>query len=110
MKNQKINNTQVLVGQPVNYPNELISSMKNIFEFQTGVQKAFIACIQYADPKSSSKILVGLGVNGDIEKIISDIRIQIENYDTNQIEFTDAVNGKFNNYFSKIKPFYNRII
>lgn len=107
MTNQKTNNNEVLIGQPIDYPAELVLSMKNIFNLEKRIQKAYLACIQYPDPQVAPKILIGLEVTGDIEIIISNILAYMENYDIKQLEFIDATKGQFMNYFSKIKPFYN---
>lgn len=110
MVNQKLNDTQVLVGQPIHYPSELMIFMSEIFDLEKSIKKAYLACIQFADPKLSLKILIGLEVSGDVEKIISNILIHMQDHQIKQFEFADATQGQFQNYFMKIKPFYSRKI
>jgi len=103
-------NNQVLIGQPIDYPIESLLLMKNIFDQEKGVLRAYLACIQYPDPESFPKILIGLEVDGEIENIIPTIMVHVngKNFDYMQVEFTDAKNGQFKSYFLKIKPFYDQ--
>lgn len=110
MTNQKINNAKVLIWQPKEYPTELILLMKNIFSLDKRIKNAYLAYMQYADPNASPNILIGLEVDENFEIVIANLKAQMQSYDYANLEFTDANNGPFKNYFSNLLPFYARDI
>jgi len=109
MNNKKANGLQVLIGQPINYPSELVQFLKKYFEYNSKIKKAYLAIIQYPVPTLTPRLLIGLEVTSGIEKIIDDLQFQIEKKEliVGKIDFTDAINGEYRNYFLKTEPFYN---
>lgn len=102
---------QVLIGQPKVYPETLIQEMKKFFNQNLSVKKVYLACIQYPEPNISPKLIVGIK---NIENSLAPIVLDLENYLSSkkiklmEIDFVDADHEPFNNYFSKIKPFYSK--
>jgi SseB protein C-terminal domain len=98
---------QVLLSVAKSYPNKLISFLNKSLPYIKGIKSAYMASIQYpSDPYP--KVLIGLVVDGEINEIIIDLSKQAEasQIPLEMIEFTDAINGYFQNYFSQIDPFY----
>ncbi len=101
---------QTLIGKPLNYSYNLISLITKFIESKKDVKKAYLACIQYPDQKYLPKILIGLDVVDDISGIILELQSHLNKnrHSLNEIEFTDAINSQFKDYFLKINPFYER--
>lgn len=99
--------TQVLIGQPKPYPDILVLEMKNAFKNDLSVKKAYLACIQYPKPNTPVKLLIG--IDGDditstaskLESYLLKKGIRLE-----EVDFVNADEDPFKNYFLKIGAFY----
>lgn len=104
----KANDTRVLVGQPINYPYEFLLKIKDFLKLRSEVKKAYLACIQYPNPRLQPILLIGLEVSENFEKIIIDLEkhLSTEKKLDEKVEFVDVPVSQFKEYFSKISPFY----
>ena len=103
-----MNNQQVLLGQPIDYPHGLFALMKPFFEGTLGVKKAYLASIQYTDSSLSPKLLIGLDTHHELKDVVQQFEAYMKDKDavTELIEFVSANRPPFQGYFSKITPFY----
>lgn len=103
---------QVLIGQPLDYPSELITSLKNIMSLDVNIRRAYLAYIQYSDKLIPQKLLIGLEVVSYVNEHIALLKnkLDLENIDIRGVEFSDAINGPFKSYFCKIEPFYSSVL
>ena len=107
MTKNKKENMQVLIGQPIEYPEKIVVLVKEFLTKNKNIKKAYLACIQYPDPNISPKILIGLEVKQGIKEIINDLEKKLIINNLNEIvELTDVNDMNFKEYFSKIDPFY----
>ena len=53
-------NNEVLIGQPLELPVNLMSTLTTFFSHIREVKSAYIACIQYPTPNAQPKLLIGL--------------------------------------------------
>jgi hypothetical protein len=69
---------QVLISQPVNYPQALVDALKSLFSRQPEVERAYLA--QMHDPAASASplLIVGVQASGDVAEIMSDAGIAIQ--------------------------------
>ncbi len=104
-------NQQVMLGQPLDYPYVLVSTLKQFFGGISGIKSAYLACIQYADSSLSPKLLIGLDTTHDVEKVVC----MFEEYMCDKpvfnepLEFVSANSEPFSGYFSRIEPIYKKI-
>lgn len=108
--------TQVLIGQPANYPQKLVDSLKILFNKTKEIKKAYLC--HFYNPKSNElpHILIGIEVtkNSNWNKIISQVGIVTKGI-TNEIVDFIRVNkiekeSETINYYlvNNTKSFYSR--
>ena len=101
--------TQVLIGQPKYYPHDLVFILIEYFTLNSEIKKAYLGCIQYPNTSDGIKILICIDTNADIYKIISMMSEKLDSiFMKSNVDFIDFNESQFKNYFSKIKPFYER--
>jgi hypothetical protein len=103
--------TRVLIGQPANYPTELVEALKRLFAERKDVKRAWLAHFQ--DPARDAKAhsLVALEVAGEWDEIAAAVVIVARDtpfpdppLDLLQITGQEGVED----YFKSIEPFYER--
>jgi hypothetical protein len=103
--------TEVLIGQPSNYPTELVEALKRLFAGRKDVKRAWLA--HFCNPSRDEKphTLVALEVTGDWDAIARDVGIVVQDtplpdppVDLLQITGRSGVED----YFKGIEPFYAR--
>ena len=104
--------TQVFIGQPSNYPQELVDVLKRVFNKNKEVKRAYLG--HFMNPKRDEKAhtLIALEVSGEWEKIMSEVGIvardiKIPDPPIDFIQITGK--GGIEDYFLKeCKTFYVR--
>lgn len=103
--------TQVLLGQPVNYPHELADSLARLFKSIPRVKRAYLA--HFFNPERGEKpnTLVAIEASGDWFEVVSqaglvarDINVPDPPVDFLRLTFQEGLG----NYFKAQKPFYQR--
>lgn len=105
--------TEVMIGQSSNYPNDLVKSLTHFFHATKSVNRAYLA--HYFDPAKDEKphTLVGIEITGDWDDVINKVGLVcrgIEIPDT-PLDFVQITGqGGFRDYFlgNECKPFYKR--
>lgn len=62
--------TQVLLGQPSEYPTQMINSLKQLLAKHRNVKRAFLALMHDASTDQKPHLIVGIEADGDIELIM----------------------------------------
>lgn len=104
--------TQVMIGQPKNYPHELVDALKRLFAKNKKVKRAWLA--HFMDPSVDQQphTLIAVEAEGDFESVSSDIGLVARNVtipdppmDVIQVTGRGGLEGYFLN---ESKPFYER--
>lgn len=108
--------TQVFIGQPADYPKELVNGLKKIFRNNPSVQTAFLA--HYHNP-SEDKVphtLIGVDNVGDWNIMIDEVGVVLSHFGTKEkpidvFKIDKDEKGGISEYFLlEIKPFYKKKI
>lgn len=103
--------TQVLIGQPKNYPTELVDALTRLFKGKKEVKRAWVA--HFFNPQEDEKphTLVGIEASGDFDSVVLEasavagsIRVPDPPVDFIRVTGKDGVAS----YFRKAKSFYER--
>jgi len=104
--------TQILLGQPSNYPTELVEALKRFFQQKPEVRRAWVA--RYVNPQQgpNGHTLIAIDTNGDwnqlmpaVGHVIQSVKVPELPVDVMQIRPGDS--GGFSDYFlTKTAPFY----
>ena len=110
----KINNSKdmrILIGQPKIYPENIVMEMKIFFNSNLLVRKAFLACVQYPNPDLPLKLIIGIEADNMEEIFIKfEEYLKIKKIKIAGVEFVNANDSPFKDYFLKINPFYEKYL
>jgi len=104
--------TQVLLGQPANYPNEFVEALKRLFVKDKRVQRAWLA--HFHDPTRDEKphTLIAIDAPGMYEEVSADIGVVAANVviPDPPVDVMPVGSGPgLDDYFlNQCKPFYVR--
>jgi hypothetical protein len=104
--------TQVLLGQPANYPTRMVSALKEFLPRHTNISAAYLCLMQEPAPDSKPSLVVGFKGSGDIKIAMKDAGAVAA--DTAQpgtpVDFVEIVEGEpgISAYFDSVEPFYRR--
>jgi len=103
---------KVLIGQPKDYPKELVEALSRLYIGIPSVSRAWIAFYHNPERDSEGGLLVGLDVTNfnDMDRISGESGIVIEGVPKKQ-KFVDIVryeNSGVAGYFTDQKPFYQK--
>jgi hypothetical protein len=103
--------TKVLVGQPANYPTDLVAALTRYFQTTPQVTKAYLALYHNPDRDPKPHTLIAIEVTGDWDQIASGAGIvsQNTNIPDPPIDFFQLT-GKpgLDDHFKSLKPFYEK--
>lgn len=99
--------TRVLIGQPLDYPDELINLLIDQFNSVKCIKYACLACVRYPNSEEPH-LVVALDTIHDIKGIVISIKNRLDSLSlkVGKIDFIRIEDSPLKNYFSKIKPFY----
>lgn len=105
--------TQVLLGQPENYPAEMINSLTKLLKKHKNVKRAYLALMHDASIDEKPHLIIGIEADGDIETIInevgnvaSDSAPDDETVDLFQIQLNESGISQY--FVESSKPFYEQ--
>ena len=103
--------TQVLVGQPANYPTELVKALERLFAARTDVERAWLA--HFCNPARDEKphTLVALEVTGAWDPVSAAVGIVAQStpFPDPPLDLLQITGrGGVEDYFKSIEPFYRR--
>jgi hypothetical protein len=104
--------TQVLIGQPANYPTELVEALRHLYTKLTKVRAAYLA--QYFDPSRDKApgLLIAIDAEEDLDRIISESGICSQGLTPNHdhIDFVQLRQSGLQKHFAQVKPFYKQSV
>jgi hypothetical protein len=102
---------QVMIGQPSEYPKELVAALSRLYGGIAEVRRAWVAFYQNPERDKEGGLLIGLDVEaGDMDRISGETGIVIESVPKKQ-KYVDLVRydgSGVSGYFTNQKPFYQR--
>ena len=105
-------NTDVILGQPSNYPTEFIKALSKLFKKEGKVKSAYLATIKMEKSNEKPHLIIAIDTDGDISSIFGKagaLAEQIIGID----KITDFIkieqqNGISDYFINQTKPFYER--
>jgi len=106
--------TQVLIGQPENYPKELVEALTRFFKTKKQVKRAWVAHFYNPDRDERPHTLVAVDVSDGFDEVLSEAGIVSRDVEIPDppVDFLPITGrGGIEDYFVKeTKPFYKRKI
>lgn len=104
--------TQVLIGQPKDYPKEMVEALSRLYARSPVVKRAWVAFYHNPERDPEGGLLIALDVSDakDMDRISGETGIVIESVPKQQ-KFTDLIryeNSGVAEYFTDQKPFYQK--
>jgi type III secretion system (T3SS) SseB-like protein len=105
--------TEVLLGQPSNYPTQMADSLATLLAKHINVKAAYLALIHDRSANEEPHLIVGIEAEGDIENVIREAGTVAGDTapDGEPVDLVRVIRGKpgMAEYFIKeVKPFYER--
>jgi hypothetical protein len=106
--------TNVLLGQPANYPSQLIDSLTTFFSKRPNVVSAYLALMHDQSTDEKPHLIIGIHSEGDFEQIIRDAGVVAgdaspDGESVDMFHIIPDCNEGLSEYFLKeVKPFYMR--
>lgn len=104
--------TEVRIGQPANYPTELVNALIEVFKSKQQVNAAYLAIIKMDASEKLPHLMIGIDVDEDMQSVVNEagpIAEQILKGDIIDFIQIDKKAGGVSSYFLKeTKPFYKR--
>jgi hypothetical protein len=105
--------TQVLLGQPANYPADLVASLSTLLAKHSNVKAAYLALMHDQSMDEKPHLLIGIEADGDFETVIreagtvaGDTAPKGEPIDLIRVVRGESGAGKY--FIEQVKPFYKR--
>jgi hypothetical protein len=104
--------TEVVIGQPEQYPGQLVDSLTTLFSKHTNVKAAYLGLIHVAEQDDKANLIIGLQGEGDLQVVIQeagavawDITAEEEVVDFIIVEQGDEGIAEY--FLNETKPFYD---
>ena len=105
--------TKVLLGQPANYPSEMVSALTGLLAKHANIKAAYLCLMHDPESMSAPTLIVGLEGDGDIKTAIreagsvaADTAPRREPVDFVEVKRGEAGIGEY--FIKSVKPFYER--
>ena len=103
--------TEVMIGHPSNYPQELADALATLFKSQPEVKRAYLA--HYINPTQSKAghTLIAIECSDSWDKILGDAGVIVRNVKIPDppVDFLRLTgDGGLDSYFDSTKPFYKK--
>ncbi len=103
--------TEIQIGQPANYPTELVSALSKLFKEKESVKAAYLAAIKMDKTEELPHLMIAIDVEGNMSSITNEAGPFAERLLNNEIvDFIQIDrNGGISDYFlNETEPFYKR--
>ena len=105
--------TKVLLGQPANYPSEMVSALTSLLSKHPNVKAAYLCLMHDADSSSAPALVVGFDGDGDLKAAMREAgSVAADTAPRGQlVDFVEIKRGEsgVSKYFlSSVRPFYER--
>lgn len=105
--------TQILLGQPADYPTEMVASLTTLLARHSNVKAAYLALMHDASVDEKPHLIVGIEAEGNFENVIreagtvaADTSPKGEPVDLIRVMRGDS--GLAQYFIDEVKPFYER--
>jgi hypothetical protein len=105
--------THVLLGQPANYPTEMVASLSTLLAKHSNVKAAYLALMHDVSRDETPHLIIGIEAEGDFENVIreagtvaGDTAPKGEPVDLIRVIRGESGLGQY--FIEEVKPFYER--
>ena len=103
---------KLLLGQPSNYPDKLVDTLKKNFKKNKNIRRAFLAHIFNPSVDKKPHTIIVIDTKNDFNSIANSIGALINNIEIPDppLDITQFINSQdpISNYCLEIKPFYKK--
>lgn len=101
--------TQVLLGQPAAYPNELVDALSSVFRSRKEVRAAYLALCAWPQSREQ-QLMVGIDTSGDWEPLMRDISAALRTSGSRDVvvDFVQMNDSSVAQYMRTTRPFYKK--
>jgi len=110
----RVPDTQVLLGQPKDYPTDLVASLSTLLAKHSNVKAAYLALMLDKTENEKPHLIVGIEADGDYENVLreagtvaADMAPEGEPIDFLRVTRGDIGVGQY--MIEEVKPFYERV-
>lgn len=107
--------TQVLLGQPANYPSKMVESLSTLLSRRSNVKAAYLTLMH--DPSHDEKphLVIGIDAEGDIEQVIREAGVVAgdtapDGEPVDLVRVSANERGLSEYFIREVKPFYERTL
>ena len=105
--------TQVMIGEPANYPVELVAALTGLFKNKKQVKRAWLAHFLNPERDKHPHTLIAIETTGSYDEIAAEVGIVASNANMPDppldiIQITGREGGVEDYFLKKAKPFYER--
>ncbi len=103
--------TEVMIGEPANYPQELVDALARLFRQSEQVQRAFLAHFYNPAQDERPHTLIALQATGDWDRLVGEVGLVASEVDVPDppVSFVQMTgHGPLDEYFEGTAPFYQR--
>ena len=105
--------TEVLLGQPANYPTAMVASLTTLLAKHSNVKAAYLAQMYIRSQDEKPHLIVGIETDGDFENVVreagtvaADTAPEGEPVDLMRVVRGESGIGRY--FLEEVKPFYER--
>ena len=103
---------EILLMQPKEIPHELLLIISNFFQKREKIKKGYFAILQFPNTIEQPDFLIAIDASSEVSNEVNLLKNYLFeiSFDTKmkKIAIVNVEQNYFLNYFSKIKPFYER--
>ncbi len=104
----------VLLGQPVDYPTELLAALRTFSAEKPGIQAAYIAQVQLQDDAAPARLLLAFYADNNDATFLQElgpvVQGNISDHELVDVLVLDPASEEpLNQYFTTIEPIYKRV-
>ncbi len=105
--------TNVLLGQPAEYPSQMVNSLTQLLAKHSNVKRAFLALMHDTSVDEKPHLIVGIEADGDIDRVMREAGNVAGDTapDGGPVDLCRVIEGEtgLSDYFLReVKPFYER--
>lgn len=105
--------TEVLLGQPANYPDAMVASLTTLFANHPNVKAAYLAQMFDRTRDEKPHLVIGIETEGDFETVLREVGVVAsdtapDGEPVDLIRVTRSKSGIEDYFLKSVKPFYER--
>jgi hypothetical protein len=102
--------TTVQIGQPANYPTDIVKSLSQLFSQKPDVNAAYVAWIHNPDIEEPAHYIFAIDAGGNWSSISNEAGYVVQQIlgPDQIVDFMKLGDGGINDYFKSIVPFYQK--